>query len=288
MPYISAKYRSTALWNRMRAAFMNMPILDTGGRYIDLAPWPESVDDDGVMHFKDTGRPESERMKEIVVKPDVVILASGYTRRFDFLDQTYPAPATGDVRRIYNRDEVSIAYIGFVRPSLGAIPPLAEMQAQLWVLRLIQAAHPSGGGKARDQDAVPAYELEYALKPRGGRDLFQERNGVDHESYVYQLALDMGSAPTLTFVLRQGFKVLWTWAMGSNFNTKFRLVGPWKDKGPALDIMRGELLNVTKRLAGIPFFVVYTLAPFIVFGAMSVALYFWDWLKGKFSSKKRT
>jgi dimethylaniline monooxygenase (N-oxide forming) len=50
----------------------------------------------------------------------------------------------------------------------------------------------------------------------------------------------MGSAPSFSQVLARGWKVTVTWAFGPNFNTKFRMVGPWKWKGSE-EIMRGEL-----------------------------------------------
>lgn len=80
--------------------------------------------------------------------------------------------------------------------------------------------------------------------------MFTDKRGVDHESYAYQLALDMGAAPTITHVMSRGWKIFFTWAMGSNFNTKFRLVGPWKWEAGAEEIMRGELYNVVKRSGG--------------------------------------
>lgn len=55
--------------------------------------------------------------------------------------------------------------------------------------------------------------------------------GVDHERYAYQLALDMGTASRAGYVLKKhGWKVFFTWAMELNFNTKFRIVGPWRDR----------------------------------------------------------
>lgn len=295
MPYLSAPYRSGSLANRIRAAFCSMPIPSTGGRYIDLAPWPTHIDDDGFMHFEHTDRPESEKFQDAAVKPDVVLLATGYTQRFDFLDATYTTPQKANVRGIYHEDDISVGFIGFVRPSIGAIPPLAELQAQLWVLRLLQSASLQDGvakADARlyslDVDAIPQYELDYALHPRAGHDMYDEKLGVDHESYAYQLALDMGTAPTFTFMLRQGPKMLWTWAMGSNFNTKFRLVGPWKDRNRALAIMRDELYPLTKRFGGFVFFFLYTIVPFISFGTMSMMLYAWDAIRGLFVGKRET
>lgn len=125
------------------------------------------------------------------------------------------------------------------------------MQAQLWVLRLLQHAYPSKMSCAPGSDALSSYELDYKLHPRAGYDLFTTKRGVDHESYAYQLALDIGSAPTVTHVMGRGWKVLYTWAMGSNFNTKFRLVGPWRDER-AEGVMKGELYDVVKQSGGIP------------------------------------
>lgn len=59
--------------------------------------------------------------------------------------------------------------------------------------------------------------------------------GVDHESYAYQLALDMGSAPGLIDIWKIARQrkfsfscpLLTIWAFGAHFNTKFRLIGPW-------------------------------------------------------------
>ncbi|KAI8293290.1 Dimethylaniline monooxygenase [Colletotrichum sp. SAR11_240] len=121
-------------------------------------------------------------------------------------------------------------------------------------------------------DSVDHYEIDYALKARGGHDLFKTKHGVEQESYAYQLALDMGAAPTFTFMRRQGFRAFLTWAMGSNFNSKFRLVGPWKWEKGALDIMRGELFDVTKQTGGGVFFTTYTLFPMIVLGVLTIVL----------------
>lgn len=71
--------------------------------------------------------------------------------------------------------------------------------------------------------------------------------GVDHESYAYQLALDMGSAPSFTDVAAKGWKLAMCWALSANVNTKFRLVGPWKWEG-AQQVMETEIwATVTRR-----------------------------------------
>lgn len=106
------------------------------------------------------------------------------------------------------------------------------MQAQLWVLNLLHR--------------VPkpiAEDDTYKLRMVSERGI---RHGVDHETYAYQLALDIGSAPSVAQVINFGPTVFGTWALGVNFNTKFRLVGPWRDAAAA-EIMQTELWNVIKR-----------------------------------------
>ncbi|KAF4993722.1 hypothetical protein FDECE_13328 [Fusarium decemcellulare] len=75
--------------------------------------------------------------------------------------------------------------------------------------------------------------------------------------------------------------------MGSNFNTKFRMVGPWKWEESAQDIMRNELFNVVKRSGGYVYLMTYTIVPFFVFGAMSLMLYAWSGVCGLFASLGR-
>lgn len=116
---------------------------------------------------------------------------------------------------------------------------------------------PSFKPLGRSPDSVPEYEIDYALKCREKDHNFHaSKRGVDQESYVYQLAVDMGAAPTWTYVLKEfGSEVFFTWAMGPNFTTKSRLVGPWSDersrkKAARLMSRDGELGVVVRRTGG--------------------------------------
>ncbi|KAF9769751.1 hypothetical protein IL306_012791 [Fusarium sp. DS 682] len=274
LPYMNAGKRSNSWGNRIRSHFMNVKIQDTNGKKIDVVTWPQSIDRDGYMQFDDRLTTDSNLPKE-QLKPDVMVFATGYTRDFPFLDNDYPSISQTDIREIYKEGDVTLGYIGFVRPSIGAIPPLAELQAQLWVLHLIQHQYPKEVPATRDPNALESYDLDYRLHPRGNYSFYDTKRAVDHESYAYQLALDIGSAPKASCVMKKGWKVFYTWAMGSNFNTKFRMVGPWKWEQGAEDIMRNELYNVVKRSGGFVYLSTYTLVPFFVFGSMSLSLYAW-------------
>ena len=137
----------------------------------------------------------------------------------------------------------------------GAIPSLAELQSQLWIIRFLQHMCPvqvpsRESGDAVYKNSLDTYDLDYKLHPACGYDFGSTKHGVDHESYAYQLALDTGGASTISHVYSLGWKVLFTWAMGSNFNPKFRLVGPWKRESDMVEVMEGELFPVVYDSAG--------------------------------------
>lgn len=101
--------------------------------------------------------------------------------------------------------------------------------------------------------AVAPYELDYKIHSRGSRDLATTKLAVDMESYAYQLAVDMGAAPSGWYVwFKFGWEVFVTWAMGPNFPTKFRLIGPWAKRRMAVSMMKkdGELGKVVRRTGG--------------------------------------
>ena len=299
LPYIVEPYRPAkpSIVERIRRSLMQIPLPKIpAGRVIDLAPWPSHIDASGVVHFRDNGRIEYERMKSETIKPDVLVLATGYTQTFPFFDQEtkhpYPHASDADVRDIWKRGDDTVGFIGFVRPAFGAIPSLAELQAQLFIMHLVQPsaiAHP----------LVPEDEPHYRLRsPPNARITY----GVDHETYAYQLALDMDCAPSFTEVVKAGFAVgppgrgtgIWyklpiVWAAGAQFNAKFRLRGPWAWEG-AVDVLGVELWPTISRRRG--FLSNFTLAvvPIVSLGIIS----FWLWVAGLildavalFSTKRR-
>ncbi|CZR49683.1 uncharacterized protein FPRO_14839 [Fusarium proliferatum ET1] len=234
-PYLSLPYRpkqpGPSLWlYALRSALVQTPIPDTNGRQVDLAPLPKKIDEHGVVEFVDNGRPEYERIKLQTIQPDVIVLCTGYQQTFPFLDDKLKVNTrhfSSLVRGIWRREQPTMGFIGFVRPSLGAIPPLAEMQAQLWVLNLV--------APCKLCDLNTGDEAHYKLHTKSSDRVTY---GVDHESYAYQLALDMNSAPgivdiwritwtTQNLTMRSMCRLFIIWAFGAHFNTKFRLIGPW-------------------------------------------------------------
>lgn len=207
------------------------------------------------MHFKENGRPEAERMKTLgPVKPDMIVYATGYRQEFGFFDEAnkngedYPTCSDADVRCIWRHNDPTVGFIGFIRPGYGAIPPLAELQAQLWLMTLI---------KPEVAKSLSSRE-EYHFKLHGHKRIDY---GVHHESYAYQLALDMDAVPSFWDGVRVGWNAgakhpgLWwrlpvLWLTGAQFNTKFRVVGPYQWDG-AVDVLGGELWETITRREGL-------------------------------------
>ena len=224
------------------------------GKWIDISPWPTHVDEEGVMHFEKNDSTESRFAKSI--KPDLVIYATGYQHLdLPFLDSSYPNSNEANVRSIWREGDEDVAFIGFVRPQIGAIPPLTEFQAQLWTMQLL-------GQLPKKLDHEDWYELRSTPDAR-------IHHGVDHESYAYQLALDIGFAPSFWFMLRRGWKVFAVWALSSNYNTNFRLEGPWKWEG-AQHVMETELYAPIPRRDIVWGYIMLNALPIVVFGSLSL------------------
>lgn len=144
--------------------------------------------------------------------------ATRYKRSFPFLpvnDSRYPTVDDANTCGIYRDIKDGIAYIGFVRPTLrkcqylgslhhvreqtsnsrvrtGAIPPLAELQAQRWIHDLVRCPKyqhlfsPSFQPSSRSHPAVPPYELDYKIHCRDAQhDFANTKLAVDHESYAF-------------------------------------------------------------------------------------------------------
>lgn len=183
MQFINRPYFKMSTLHQWFAHYMDPPLPEgVDDPTIHIVPFPKSFDR-GRAIFPP---PPAHRSKEVAWKeecmPDLTILATGYSQDFTWLNKSYPRPETCDVRGICSSDDLSIGFIGFLRPGVGAIPPMAEMQIQLF-LQLTTAKVP-----------IPKTPETYHLlhSPTG-----RIQYGVDYSTYMAQLARDMGSAPSL-------------------------------------------------------------------------------------------
>ncbi|ODO05732.1 hypothetical protein I350_04793 [Cryptococcus amylolentus CBS 6273] len=206
-----------------------------GNPKIDIVTFPKAFDDEGQAIFPP---PPPHRSKETawreVCKPDLVVLCTGYTQDWSWLGEGYPkGPDECEIRGVTSEKDLSVAFIGFVRPGVvGAIPPIAEMQAQLFT-SLNQ-------GRIPIPTSPENYHLLHAPTSR-------IQYGVDHSTYMSTLAADLGSQPGLfTLWWEYGWFVVFVYCFGAAFSTFYRLEGPYKTES-AKGIVETELWETIRR-----------------------------------------
>lgn len=68
---------------------------------------------------------------------DIIIQCTGYDVTFPFLPTQYNTAKLTDLYKyVYHPNDTSLSFVGYVRPIVGSIPGISEMQAR-WVCRVI-------------------------------------------------------------------------------------------------------------------------------------------------------
>ena len=119
--------------------FINTPHYDLSwihkifAHYID-PPVPKGVDDPTIhlvtfpKEFDSTGKavfppPPEHRSKETAWKeecrPDLVVLATGYKQEWGWVGEGYATPDECDLRGVCSSKDLSVGYLGFLRPGVG-------------------------------------------------------------------------------------------------------------------------------------------------------------------------
>ncbi|KAK0228044.1 hypothetical protein IW262DRAFT_1445810 [Armillaria fumosa] len=237
MPYLNRPYRDRNAFLDRIARYIDPPE-DSPPQtdfIVDLAPFPSHFLPNGQAIFPLLPkRKDSLRMMGRDIRPEVVIYATGYKQEFTFFDKDsgYATPDEANIRNIAREGDESVGFIGFVRPGVGAIPPIAEMQTLFWI-SLIK-------GQVRKPLPPPHYHLLV-------EDTARIKYGVDHSTYMSTLAKDIGAAPGLWQLWRlYGTHVLVCYCFGAAFTTFYRLVGPYKSAS-APEVIRTEIWDTITR-----------------------------------------
>ncbi|KAF2204514.1 dimethylaniline monooxygenase [Delitschia confertaspora ATCC 74209] len=215
MPYLNRPYKEKHPLAFLGNGYVDPPEDANSDRWVDTCSFPSSVDETGRVIFEPSeGRKDYRRLKNQEVRPNCVVFCTGYKQVFSWLHPSYPTAADANVRNIVNAERPDIAFIGFVRPGVGAIPPIAEQQAMWWTALIL--------GRMELPSDPTHYHL---LASKGSRIQY----GVDHSAYMSTLAKDFGGAPGLFHLWRKhGLRILLTYCFGASFVTFYRLVGPFE------------------------------------------------------------
>ncbi|THH23153.1 hypothetical protein EUX98_g8029 [Antrodiella citrinella] len=240
MPYINRPYRNRLKFMDYLSSYIDPPedMPPHTDFAVELAPFPTHFLPSGRAVFPLSKRKDAIRMARKDVRPDTVIFATGYTQDFGLFDSEggYPTPGDADVRNIVRMGDESVAFIGFVRPGVGAIPPITEMQAFFWISLL----------KGQVQKPLPLPHYHLLVK-----ETARIKYGVDHGTYMSTLAKDIGAAPGLWELWKEyGTHVLLCYCFGAAFTPFYRLVGPFKTYN-VVHTVRTELWEtITRRGVG--------------------------------------
>lgn len=172
---------------------------------------------------------------------DVIVCCTGFAPEFPFLQEHEPTLAMQgrNSRALYKRmivpgEGVAIAWLGYVRPGIGSVPPCAEMQAR-YLAQLISG-----------ERALPSeHEMERDIRLHAELDLKQFRADAerlptltDFFRFMETMADAVGCRPPLRrLFLRQprtALKILF----GPLCAAQYRIAGPGADPEKACDTLR--------------------------------------------------
>ncbi len=182
-------------------------------------------------------RPDIERLEEDRVvfvdgtsfECDVIICCTGYQIQFPFFSEHEPklAQRASNARNLYKHMinpqlGLDIAWIGFVRPAVGAIPPLAELQARYYAL-LLAGERTLPSIAAMERDIAHHAQLDMSQYPD---DAGRIAALTDFLRFMDSIAKEIGCNPPLDQLLfsdpKTWLKVLFAPLSGA----QYRLEGP--------------------------------------------------------------
>ncbi|BGP13776.1 hypothetical protein JCM10213v2_001714 [Rhodosporidiobolus nylandii] len=143
--YINRPYRSRSKLMSFISEYHDPPADVATPGVVEMAPWPVGFSESGAVKWDwdacdkrgGSWRKVRQRMEGRRVEPNLVLFASGYKQEFaSWLSPEYPRPWDADVRDVVSSTTPDVAFLGFVRPGVGAIPPIAEQQAMWWTAYL--------------------------------------------------------------------------------------------------------------------------------------------------------
>ncbi|GAA5830190.1 hypothetical protein JCM3766R1_002818 [Sporobolomyces carnicolor] len=248
-PYLNRPYKNRSKFLSFLSEYHD-PEEDTRTPgVVEMAPFPTGIDAGGRVDFdwdKCAARGGSwkrvkERLEKRSFEPDLVIFATGYRQEFaSWLAPSYPRPSECSVRDIVSPSDPTVAYLGYVRPGVGAIPPIAEQQA-MWITALWHKPQSklAKSGLPKDQAHY------YLLSKKDARIKY----GVDHSTYQSTLADDFGGLPGLVELMRvHGFFITFIYCFSASFTSHYRLLPSSPFYSPEMvEVEKGEIYDTIAR-----------------------------------------
>jgi dimethylaniline monooxygenase (N-oxide forming) len=154
-------------------------------------------------------------------EPDVVIFCTGFDTKVPFLDSNL----AGQARYMHTfvpSVGASLGFIGFLRPGLGAIPPMAELQARWFALLSSERLQlPESGELQRSMAQMAAYRRDFFRAVTSRLDYL-----VDYTWFCDELAGLIGCKPTQATLRSETPRFRWRFFVGPFVAAQYRLRGP--------------------------------------------------------------
>jgi dimethylaniline monooxygenase (N-oxide forming) len=153
--------------------------------------------------------------------PDMVIFCTGFDTRTPYLDETITA-VPRFLHTFHPEIGASLAFVGFVRPAFGAIPPIAELQARWFaLLQSGRLALPPAEEMQRSIEYWREFRVQFfrAVKER-------LEHLVEHTPFCDELAARVGCKPTWSDIRRESSRFRHKFIAGPFVAAQYRLVGP--------------------------------------------------------------
>jgi dimethylaniline monooxygenase (N-oxide forming) len=154
-------------------------------------------------------------------EPEVVIFCTGFDTRAPYLDEAITATPRF-LHTFHPEIGPSLAFVGFVRPAFGAIPPLAELQARWFAL--VQSGRvtlPSADEMQRSIAYWKDFRAQFFRALREGLDHL-----VEHTPFCDAIAAEIGCKPTSSAVRSESRRFRRKFFAGPFVAAQYRLVGP--------------------------------------------------------------
>ena len=150
---------------------------------------------------------------------DVVILCTGYHKEFPFLPPRYQVPLPNNYKFIFNLEDPSLAFVGYVRPIVGSIPMISELQA-MYVSRVFSgAAHlPENGDIVNETNEDKEFWSNYFKDSSQRLDTL-----VESYTYIDDIGTKAGIFPSFVEYLKTNPRDCLTALLAPGSTSSFRL-----------------------------------------------------------------
>jgi thioredoxin reductase len=176
---------------------------------------------------------------------DAVIMCTGYQAMLPFLQEQEIDNSTL-YKHVFIPGESTLAFIGFARPNVGALPPVTEMQSR-WFSRVLagELSLPSAVEmkKVAEMDGKKAAEKKKAYAKRTILSA-----AVDYQMYMNELGGLIGCRPNL-FQLLGRPKLLFAVLFGPFASYQYRLNGDGANLEAAMEVVSNLPPYPTDRVA---------------------------------------